>query len=226
MQCCYTEKKLFSDSDKIPLLARWGGIQLEWFQGSPVLCRLQTTSLFATYEWALGLHSWQLYHVWTVLRCFPEVLLIHMHSSCAFGEAYYSLMTDSLTAPYLPPAVADLLSLPFFISGWVLEIKSRVLGLCCSAQTGTRLGNCRLTVVWFTLPDVYDYIWYNRRPSQAFSSKGTHRFLAVSCRQDVCWINKRAENTEFYSSCSTGDAKDKTITKCSILWAKIQLSAE
>lgn len=160
----------------------------------------QNASLFGTHEWALGLQSWQLYHVWTVLRCFPEVLLnTYAFLSCIWG---------GVLQPYLSPAVADLLSLPFFIFGWVLEIKSRVLGLCCFCSDRNQTGKLSAEwVVWFTLPDVYDYIWYYLRPSQAFSSKGTHRFLAVSCRQDVCWINRKAENTEFCSSSLTGDAK-------------------
>lgn len=131
MQCCYTGKeKLFSDSDNILLLARWGGIQLEPFQGfscplpppeRQTLCLPvcpQNASLFGTHEWALGLQSWQLYHMWTGLRCFPEVLLnTYAFFSCIWGGVWQP--DDWQPDRSLPPSSCSRSPLSAFLHLWM-----------------------------------------------------------------------------------------------------------
>lgn len=117
-----------SDSQNIPLPAAWGRIQLEWFQGSSVLCHLQssrrsvsTTGLlicfsspmFACFSCVGELCRVGSYTMWTLSRCFAEVLL----SKYAFflcvsvlGRCVESCWLDG-PPPHHPAAVADLLPL-------------------------------------------------------------------------------------------------------------------
>lgn len=95
--------------------------------------------------------------------------------------------------------------------GWVLEIFFKTLTLF-SVYRYVYFGLCLNYV-----PGVYNYIWYNLRPSPVFSSQGTHRFLAVPCRQEARWINK-TENTAFsFFSLTRDEKKNIKITQCSIM---------
>lgn len=44
-----------------------------------------------------------------------------------------------------------------------------------------------------------------------------HIDFSLYPRQDVCWINKKAENTECCSSSPMGDENDNKITNCSVV---------
>lgn len=71
------------------------------------------------------------------------------------------------------------------------------------------------SIRWVT--SVINTSWYNLRPSQASSSKGKHRLLAASRRQDVCRINKKTENTDFGFSSPIGDGKQENSEMLNIL---------
>lgn len=124
--CCLC----LSDSHNVPLLAAWGRIQLEWFRGSSVLWHLQssrrclpvsTTDLlirfpspmFACLSCVSELCRVGSYTMWTLSRCFPEVLL-GKYAFClcvsVLGRCVESCWLDG-PPPHLPAAVAHLLSL-------------------------------------------------------------------------------------------------------------------